>query len=160
MRKVMLASLLAALLVLGMATAAFAWTPVVGCTFDGYGNPWTHGGSVMCYREFADQQILVGSGSLDANGCFSVSIGNGPEINCYIDYTPPVGGDDPPDGVCTVPTDPNYTPEPYDCGPISTGTGPNAVALAGFGAAGMPAGTLVLALSAVLGGAAVWLRRR
>jgi len=160
MKKLILLSLIVTALVLSLTSTAFAYDRVVGCAVDYYGNPWTWGGTVLCYRELAfPGPILVGSGSLDANGCFEVFIGNGPAVNCYIQYNAGPAGT-PATDTCSVPRDSNYPPVPYDCGTVNTDTGPNAVNLSGFGAVGMPAGTLVLALSVVLMGVTVWLRRR
>lgn len=132
-RLTMVALLVVALSAVAIVPAVFAWTPAVGCAVDGYGNPWTHGGTVTCRQNAT--QIVVGSGSLDANGCFSVPIGNGPAITCTIDFNPGPDGD-PADATCAIPTDPNYTPQPWDCGPISTGTGPNAITLQNLEASG------------------------
>lgn len=159
MKKLALASLLVAVLILSMAAPALAWDRAEGCTTDGYGVPWAWGATVTCRQTF-QPYIIVGQGQLDANGCFSVFIGNGHEVACTIDYNPgPLG--DPADDICIVPTDTSYQPLPWPCGPIDTGTGPNAVTLSSFaGAVSLPASTVVLALSAVLGGAAVWKRRK
>lgn len=146
------------LLLLMVAPTALAWDRAEGCTTDAYGAPWTHGGTVTCRQTF-QPYIVVGSGELDANGCFSVYIGNGREVDCTIDFNPGPSGD-PADGHCVVPTDSSYTPAPWPCDPISTGTGPNVVSLAGFGAAAMPAGTAALGLAALAGLAAAWKRRR
>jgi hypothetical protein len=158
MKRVFVFSLVVLVLLIS-APAAFAWDRAVGCTVDSSGDSWTWGGTVTCRQTF-NPFVQVGQGTLDADGCFEVYIGNGHEVECTIDYNAGPAGD-PVDGSCVVPTDNNYMPEPWACGTIDTGTGPNAVALSGFaGVTAMPAGSLVLALGAALGGAAVWLRRR
>lgn len=149
--------LLALALLLVSSPAALAWTEAQGCTVDANGDPWAWGGTVTCRQTF-EPYVVTGSGTLDANGCFSIYIGNGRELDCTIDYTPGPSGD-PADGHCIVPTDGSYTPQPWLCGPIDTGTGPNAVSLSGFGAQSLPASAAVLVLGLLAGGAAV-LRRR
>lgn len=146
------------LLLLMVAPTALAWDRAEGCTTDVNGDPWAWGGTVTCRQTF-QPFIIVGSGPLDANGCFSVFIGNGREVDCTIDYTPGPNGD-PADDHCIVPTDSSYTPLPWACGVFDTGTGPNAVSLAGFGAAAMPAGTAAIGLAALAGLVAAWKRRR
>lgn len=161
MKRLLLLGVVVGVLLLTFVPAAFAWTPVVGCTFAGTDitplGPWTYGGTVTA-RQTATN-VVVGSGVLDANGCYSVTIGNGPQLTVTIDFTPGPGGD-PADQTCIVPTDPNYTPAPYQCAPIYTGSGPNAVSLSAFGATGVPAGAAVAALGLTLGGFVAWLRRR
>lgn len=167
MRKFLVISLLVLVLAAAMAPAAFAYDRAEGCTVDAYGNPWTWGGTVTCYSAFSLQPpftpIVVGSGSLDANGCFSVFIGNGPAVTCVVDFNPGPNGD-PADAVCQVPRDSSYLPQPWDCGPIDTGTGPNAINLRSMEATSSPS-ALPLALglvgvSALAGGVFVWRRKQ
>jgi hypothetical protein len=171
MRKLLVVSLLVVALAAVMAPTAFAWDRAEGCTVDGTdqqpGNPWTWGGTVTC-RQLFQPFFVVGSGTLDANGCFSVFIGNGPAVDCTIDYNPGPNGD-PADDVCSVPTDRNYQPLPWLCGPnnsgiIDTGTGPNAISLRTMEATSSSALPLVLGLvglGAVAGGGLfVWRRKR
>lgn len=152
--------LLALVLLLLASPAAFAWDRANGCVVDGYGNAWTHGGTVECRQKTTN--IVVGSGSIGADGCYSVFIGNGLEVTCTIDPAAgPLG--DPAPYTCVVPTDTSYSPLPWDCGPGSTGTGPNAVTLSTLGGTSTPvlsAGLVILALSLVLGGATLVRRPR
>lgn len=160
MKKFALVLIVVGLLLLGIVSPALAYDRAVGCTVDANGNPWTHGGTVTCVRPLQfPGDIVVGSGSLDANGCFEVFIGNGPAVVCTISFNDG-GSGQPADQVCSIPTNNNVPPQPYDCGTISTGTGPNAVTLAGFGATHLSAGAFALVLSAIIGGVAVWWRRR
>jgi hypothetical protein len=151
MRKLLVVAAVVGLLTLLCASTVLAYTPVVGCTFagtpDAPAGPWLFGGTVTARQNATD--VVVGSGTLDANGCFSVPIGNGPSLTVTIDFTPGPGGD-PADQYCTVPTDPDYTPEPYECSPIYTQTTPNAVSIATFTAAPLQPGLVggVLGLAA------------
>ncbi len=158
MKKLLVVSFAVALLVLGLTSTAFAYDRVVGCTVDANGDPWMHGGTITCRQNFWPF-VIVGQGTLDANGCFEVFIGNGPALTCTIQYNAGPAGQ-PDDDVCSVPRDTTYPPLPWNCGEINTETGPNAVTLVGFSAVHSPAGAFALVLSAVVGGLAAWWRRR
>jgi LPXTG-motif cell wall-anchored protein len=162
MRKLLVVSLLVVALAAVMAPTALAWDRAEGCTTDGYGNPWTWGGTVTCRQTF-QPFIVVGQGTLDANGCFSVFIGNGHEVDCTIDYNPGPDGD-PADDVCTVPTDSSYQPLPWQCSPVDTGTGPNAISLRSLDATSSSAFPMVLGLvglgALAGGGLFVWRRKQ
>lgn len=158
MKRSLIALLAVAVIVLGFTSTAFAYDRVVGCSVDNNGDPWIHGGTVTC-RQYFWPYVIVGQGTLDTNGCFEVFIGNGPAVECTIQYNPGPAGQ-PDDDVCEVPRDTSYLPQPWPCGLINTDTGPNAVALAGFGATSSSAGVFALVLSAVVGGVAFWWRRR
>lgn len=158
MKRLLVVFFALVLLILVSTSTAFAYDRVVGCTVDVNNDPWTHGGTVTCRQNFWPF-VIVGQGTLDANGCFEVFIGNGPAVTCTIAYNPGPAGQ-PGDGTCAVPRDNSYFPQPWNCGTISTNTGPNAVTLAGFGATSSTAGVFVLVLSAVIGGVAFWRRRR
>jgi hypothetical protein len=130
---------------------------VEGCIVDANGDPWTWGGTVVATQDVTN--VPVGSGELDANGCFSVFIGNGLRVTATIDPAPGPAGDPGP-LYCYVPTDTSYLPYPWDCGFIDTGTGPNAITLSSLGAApstyGLALAGLALALAAVV--VLVWRR--
>ena len=129
MRRFLVLALAAAVLFIAVP-AAFAYDSVTGCVTDTNGDPWTHGGSITCTR----LGITVGSGSLGADGCFQVFIGNGPQTTCTFDFNPGPAGD-PPNQTCTVPTNNSNPPEPYtQCNP-NTNSGPNAVTMAQWPAA-------------------------
>ncbi len=119
-------ALVLAFVLLLVASPAFAYDSIVGCVTDAGGQPWTWGGTITCTRQ---GNIVVGTGTLGADGCFSVYIGNGTKTTCTFDFTPGPNGD-PANMTCTVPTNNNVPPTPYtECNP-STGSGPNAVTLA------------------------------
>lgn len=153
MKRLLFAFVVMALL--AIAPAALAYDSIVGCTTDANGDPWTNGGTITCVR----LGITVGSGSLGSDGCFQVYIGNGPSTTCTIDFTPGPAGD-PMNGVCNVPTNNSNPPVPYtECNP-GTGTGPNAVSLASFGAGGsVISSTAAVALLGVVLAGAAFLRR-
>ncbi len=162
MRRVALPALILTLLALfALAPAALAWTPVVGCTFAGTSSsplgPWTYGGTVTARQ--TSTQVIVGSGTLDANGCYSVTIGNGPQVTVTIDFTPGPSGD-PANQTCVVPTDPNYTPAPYECSPIYTNTTSLAVSVSGFAGQSVASGWWLAPIAALAATALVWLRRK
>lgn len=148
--------LLAIVLLLVTSSAALAWDQATGCVVDGYGDAWTHGGTVVCRQKTTN--IVVGQGAIGADGCYSVFIGNGLQVNCTIDPAAGPSGDPEP-YTCVVPTDTSYTPLPWECGLGDTGTGPNAVSLSTLGAQALPAGSALLVLGLLTGGAVV-LRRR
>lgn len=158
MKRFLVASLAVAVIILGFTSTAFAYDRVVGCAVDVNNDPWTWGGTVTCRQNFWPF-VIVGQGTLDAGGCFEVFIGNGPAVTCTIQYNPGPAGQ-PDDDVCAVPRDTSYFPQPWPCGVINTDTGPNAITLAGFGATSSSAGAFALVLSAVIGGVALWRRRR
>lgn len=173
MRRVVVLSAMVTVLLLFSASAALAYSPVTGCVTTGTaGDPgpaWPYGGTVTAWQTVS--KVVVGTGTLDANGCFSVTIGNGPEVQVSIEFnsgpngTPadictPVGSKTPTNCQCTVPTDNNYTMVPYACGPIYSGTGPNAVSMLGFGATPSATAPALLGLVTVLGAAVAFLRRR
>lgn len=160
-----LALILAITILLIAVPAALAYDSVVGCTTDGNGNPWTHGGTVTCTR----LGITVGSGTLGADGCYAVYIGNGPQTTCTFDFTAGPAGD-PPNQTCTIPTNNSNPPVPYtNCNP-STGTGPNAVTMVKWpqavpAPAAAPSNNpalawLLLPVGLLAGGALFWRRQR
>jgi len=157
MRKLLAISFTVMMLAMLLVPVAYAWDRVEGCVVDANGDPWTWGGTVVATQDVTG--IEVGSGELDANGCFSVFIGNGLRVNATIDPAPGPAGDPGPQ-VCVVPTDTSYLPYPWVCDPIDTGTGPNAITLSSFDAEpsvyGLALAGLSLALLAVV--ALVWRR--
>lgn len=158
MRKLAIVLLVILALTVVLVPVALAYTPVQGCIVDYYGDPWTHGGTVVA-KTYAgqgppayetppkwDTGIVVGSGDLDANGCFDVPIGNGPGVWVQIDPSPGSAGD-PGELYCYVPRDTDYLPVAWECETLSTGTGPNAISLSGLGASADIAPWLVMAMS-------------
>ncbi len=138
------------------APVALAYTGVQGLVVDGYGNPWTYGGTVTCVQNTTG--VTLGTGTIQPDGTWFVYIGSPNAVTCTIDPAPGPGGD-PASFTCSVPGGGGGGVQVYDCGTGSTGTGPNAVTLTGFGATGLPAGIFALVLSAVVGGVVVWRRR-
>lgn len=159
MRKLLIVSLLVLVLSALLVSGAFAWDRVIGTVVDGYGNGWTHGGTIDCVQPATG--ISTGSGTLGPDGSFEVFIGNGPRLICTIDPAPGPDGDPGPI-TCEVPTDPNFQPLPWDCGPLSTGTGPNAIVLNGLGASTPSALPMLVTVAglAALAGAGLFLWRR
>lgn len=149
--------ILAIVLLLATSSAALAWDSATGCVVDGNNDPWTLGGTVVCRQKTTN--IVVGQGNIGVDGCYSVYIGNGLQVNCTIDPAAGPGGDPEP-FTCVVPTDTSYTPLPYDCGVGDTGTGPTAVSLSTLGAQALPASSALLVLSLLTGGAVIFRRRR
>lgn len=155
MRKLAIVLLVILALTVVLVPVALAYTPVQGCIVDYYGDPWTHGGTVVAYTHagqgppIAEMPMLpgipVGNGELDANGCFDVPIGNGPGVWVVIDPGPGSAGD-PGELYCYVPRDRDVPPVAWECGLLSTGTGPNAIALSGLGASADIAPWLVMAM--------------
>lgn len=162
MRKFLVISLLVLVLATAMAPTALAYDSVQGCALDAYGNPWTWGGTVTCQQTFPPY-VVVGSGTLDASGCFSVFIGNGPAVTCVVDFNPGPAGD-PADAVCQVPADSSYPPQPWNCDPIDTGTGPNAINLrtmeATSSSSALPLALGLVGVGALAGGLFVWRRKQ
>lgn len=157
MRKLVASLLLVAVIAVLTTAAAFAYTGVYGVVQDVYGNPWTHGGTVTCVQNVTG--VTLGTGTIQPDGTWYVFIGSPNAVTCTIDPAPGPAGDPSP-YTCNVPGGGGGGVKDYDCGPGSTGTGPNAVTLAGFGATSLPAGVFALVLSVVVGGAAAWWRRR
>jgi hypothetical protein len=170
MRKLVIVALVILALTVVMVPVVLAYTPVQGCVVDYYGDPWTHGGTVVALTHAgpppprAEMPMLpgipVGSGELDEYGCFDVPIGNGPHVWVVIDPSPGPEGD-PGELYCSVPRDRDVPPEAWDCGTLSTGTGPNAISLSGLGASTGALPWLVTAMGlAALAGAGILVWRR
>lgn len=157
MRKLLVVSFSVLVIVALTAVVALAYTGVIGTVVDTYGDPWTYGGTVTCVQNSTG--ITLGTGTIQSDGTWYVFIGSPSAVTCTIDPAAGPAGDPAP-FTCSVPGGGGGGVQDYDCGTASTGTGPNAVSLAGFGAAAMPAGTVALGLAALAGLAAAWKRRR
>lgn len=140
------------------APAVLAYTGVIGQVNDGYGNPWTHGGTVTCVQNATG--VTLGTGTIQPDGSWYVYIGSPSAATCTIDPAAGPAGDPAP-YTCAVPGGGGGGVQDYNCGPGSTGTGPNAVVLSGASAAaGLPAGLVLAGLGAVAAAAAAWRRGR
>lgn len=157
MRKLFGVSLSILVVVMVTTAVALAYTGVQGQVVDGYGNPWTYGGTVTCVQNRTG--VTLGTGTIQPDGTWFVYIGSPNAVTCTINPDPGPAGDPAP-FTCNVPGGGGGGVQIYDCGTVSTGSGPNAVTLAGFGATGISASAWVLALSAVLAGVVAWSRRR
>jgi hypothetical protein len=169
MKRLLIVALLVLALGLMLVSTSLAYDRVIGCVVDANGDPWTHGGTVVATQDATG--IVVGTGVVEADGCFSVFIGNGPAVTATITLDSP----DPNDDVvlvCSVPTDTDYQPIPWDCGggdagggpPLNTGTGPNVITLSGIDASSnaslLPAALATLVAGAAIGGFVVWRRKQ
>lgn len=154
-KKILLLVLVGALLLLGVPVA-LAYTSASGQVNDGNGDAWTHGGTVVCVQN--STQVQIGSGTVNADGSWSVTLGSPAAATCTIDPAAGPAGDPAP-FTCAIPGGGGGGVQDYSCGAGSTGTGPNAVSLSGF-AGGSPVWGWALAAAAVVGGVFTWLRRR
>jgi len=167
-RKLVLLSVAVLILSFLFALPVSAYNGASGKVIDSKtGDGWTHGGNVYIYCDPGTGMQVCGSGTLDGSGNFNVAYTTQPtllsEVTVVFDLTAsppwpapsvdPVKYDeyDPPTGRKSV-------------GNVETGTGPNAITLAGFDA-GLPssgvtfAGLALLSL-AVLAGAVGYLHSR
>jgi hypothetical protein len=156
-RRLPLALLFVALLVIVAVPVALAYTSASGTVTDANGDPWPYGGTVEC-RTVATN-ALVGSGALQPDGSWSVTLGSPAAINCTIDPAPGPNGDPGPI-VCAVPGGGGGGVQNYSCGPLSTGSGPLAVSLSGFAGGSALSGWMLAPLAAVTAGVLALLRRR
>lgn len=157
MKKLLVILVLAALLVAAIVPVALAWYQIQGCIVDNNGNPWTYGGSWVNIQN--GQQ--TSSGTLDANGCFAANALSTTPGTVTIDLNAGPAGD-PANQSCSY--DAGLFDQPYSCGPISTGTGPNAIVWQGMSASTASAVTPValglLSLVALGAVAALWRRKQ
>ena len=155
-------------LLLGVfAQASLAYSTATGCVVDGKtGQPWAYGGAVSVEYPTGSGNYINYHTTLDANGCFDAQLwpsGVHDAGTLHIDPAPGPAGD-PDEILCQIPAD--NTTDNYDCGTMSTNTGPNAVLLMNMGAssdAASPLTAIILAsagLLTVLGLAVFWRRRR
>ncbi len=158
MRRSSVLILLVAAMLFMAVPVVLAYTAVEGQVNDAYGDPWTHGGTVDCVQDSTG--ISVGSGTINPDGSWSVPIGSPSKLTCTIDPAAGPSGDPEP-YVCNVPPAGGGGVQVYSCEPGSTNTGPNAVSLSSFTGAGLPLGAgAVAAVSALVGSALIWRRRR
>ena len=145
-----------------VATPAYAYGGVEGQAIDLNGNGWTHGGTVTVYEQ--GNNTPIATGSLDANGNFSVAYTGTPALfsNMYLVLDFNYGGvSDPGDKVIEYIELPGS--DYYNAGFVSTGTGPNAITLRGVEASGSIVTTpAIFAFALILLAAAtlILLRRR
>lgn len=159
MRRGSVLILLVAAVLFMAVPIALAYTAVVGQVNDAYGDAWTHGGTVDCVQD--SNGISVGSGTINPDGSWSIPVGSPSKLTCTIDPAAVPGGGDPDPYVCNVPPAGGGGVQVYSCEPGDTNTGPNAVSLSSFTGAGLPLGAGALAaVSALVGSALVWRRRR
>lgn len=158
MRRSSVLVLLVAAMLFMAVPVVLAYTAVEGQVNDAYGDPWTHGGTVDCVQDSTG--ISVGSGTINPDGSWSVPIGSPSKLTCTIDPAAGPSGDPDP-YVCYVPPAGGGGVQVYPCEPGNTNTGPNAVSLSSFTGAGLPLGAgAVAAVSALVGSALIWRRRR
>jgi hypothetical protein len=147
---------LVAILLFLAAPIALAYTSASGQVNDGNGNPWTHGGTVECRSNVGN--ILLGSGTIQPDGSWSVTLASPSAATCVIDPAAGPNGD-PASFNCSVPGGGGGGVQDYSCGAGSTNTGPNAVTLTSLSANGAGPGWLLVA-TAILSGVFAWWRRR
>lgn len=155
-RVVPRAVILTVVALLVVVPVVLAYTSTSGRVVDAYGNPWTYGGTVVCVQNSTNAEI--GSGSVSADGTWSVTLGSPAAATCTID---PAAGPygDPPSYTCAIPGGGGGGVQDYPCGDHSTGTGPDAVSLSAFRGDASSWGWLVAPVAA-LGAALIWLRRK
>jgi len=107
-----------------------AYSSATGCVVDGKtGQPWAYGGKVTVEYPAGTGNYINYTTELDSNGCFTAQLwpsGVHDDGTLHIDpYPGPLG--DPDEILCQIPAD--DTTENYECGTMSTNTGPNAVSL-------------------------------
>jgi hypothetical protein len=163
MKRILVIATTVLLAVLLFTVPVFAWTGVYGqCIDSSTLLGWTGGGTVTVYDNLGG---TAGSGALDASGNFNVTplsvTGGATTLYIVIVYTAPPGGTAPGTYVETVPYIP--TGISYNMGYVYTGTGPNAVTLAGANTKSpnvwLPVALTVVALIGT-GGIVLSLRRR
>jgi len=158
MRRSSVLFLLVAAMLFMAVPVVLAYTAVEGQVNDVYGDPWTHGGTVDCVQDSTG--ISVGSGTINPDGSWLIPIASPSKLTCTIDPAAGPSGDPDP-YVCYVTAGGGGGVQVFDCGAGSTNTGPNAVSLVSFAGAGLPLGAgAVAAVSALVGSALVWRRRR
>ncbi len=148
--------LLASVLLLVVVPVALAYTSASGVVKDANGNPWTHGGTVVCVQNSTQAQI--GTGTVNPDGTWSVNLGSPAAATCTVDPAAGPAGN-PASFTCAIPGGGGGGVRNYDCGAGSTGTGPNAVSLLSLGARSSDWGWAA-ATAVVIAGAFAWLRRR
>lgn len=145
-----------AILLLLVVPVALAYTSASGQVNDVNGNPWTHGGTIVCVQN--SSQAVIGNGTINPDGSWSVTLGSPAAATCTIDPAPGPNGD-PASFTCAIPGGGGGGVQDYACAPTNIPTGPNAVTLSSF--AGQPfLWGWIVASTAVIGGAVVWLRRK
>ncbi len=156
------------LLILGVfVQASLAYSTATGCVVDGStGQPWQYGGLVTVEYPANSGNFISYQTNLDpTTGCFNAQLWPSGVHNAgtlHIDPAPGPAGD-PDEILCQVPAD--NTTGNYDCGTMSTNTGPNAIFLTQVAASSGPdplwPGVAVAGagLLAVLGLAVFWRRR-
>ena len=158
MRRSSVLFLLVAAMLFMAVPVVLAYTAVEGQVNDAYGDPWTHGGTVDCVQDSTG--ISVGSGTINPDGSWLIPIASPSKLTCTIDPAAGPSGDPDP-YVCYVPPAGGGGVQVYPCEPGNTNTGPNAVSLSSFTGAGLPLGAgAVAAVSALVGSALIWRRRR
>jgi hypothetical protein len=151
MYKKMFAMMLIALFAvvsLWNAQPAAAFSGVQGRAFDGYGDPWTHGGQVYVFNNTTGQLVASGdlvtgdpvnNGRFDfpytqtTNGGNGVAPLQGHAMSIYIVYTD--GGVGTPPLAQRDYTELAFITGRYSAGNFDTGTGPSAVTLNSIGVA-------------------------
>lgn len=148
--------LLVVILLVVAVPVALAYTSAKGQVNDALGNPWTHGGTVSCVQNSSG--VNIGTGTIGATGAWTVNLGSPAAATCTIDPAAGPAGDPAP-YTCAIPGGGGGGVLVYDCGAHSTGTGPNAVSLAGFSGRGLTYAWALIPAGLVVG-ALLWLRRR
>ena len=169
-RLVAVLGLVLAALFVVVGPVAAVYNSISGTVVDANGNPWTHGGNVYLYRTSDsaliatcvlgtasgfEGKIVDGSNGTcdygdDALNLFGspASTVAGDEITVYISIASGPEGS-PAEYTETTTEPPDFIQEKtWQLGYISTGTGPNAVTLAGLGGQSWPLLALVLPLAA------------
>jgi hypothetical protein len=128
-----------------IATPAGAFNGVSGHAFDGYGNPWIHGGQVLVFNNTTGQLVASGdlvTGDPANNGRFDFPYtqtthgGNGTaplqghSMSVVIVYND--GGVGTPLQGQQDYTELTFIPGRYSAGDFDTGTGPSAVTFSNF----------------------------
>jgi hypothetical protein len=156
-RRVPTLLLFVTLLLILAVPVALAYTSATGAVTDANGNPWTHGGTVECRQ--IGTGVVVGTGTVAPDGTWMVYLGSPPAVDCTVDPAPGPAGDPDPI-VCHVPGDNGGGVQNYECEPLDTNTGPNAVGLSSFSGAAAPFGWALAPFAVIAAGAFAWLRRR
>ena len=139
-----------------LVPVALAYTSASGRVVDANGNPWTYGGTVVCVQN--TNQVVIGSGVVNPDGTWSVTLGSPSAATCTIDPAAGPGGD-PASFTCAIPGGGGGGVQDYSCGDQSTGTSPTAVSLSSFSGSGMAWGWLIVPVAAVAATALIVLLR-
>lgn len=163
MKKIFAVLAIVALVLIVVTATVLAYSSATGCVVDNTGAPWTYGGDVTVEYPANSGNFISYTTTLDANGCFNAQLWpSGVHVAGTLHIDPAAGPQgDPAEILCEIPADDTQTN--FDCGTMSTNTGPNAVVWSGMQAttsSPLPFALAGLGIAGLLIGATVWRRSR